>query len=80
MRKMQEHSNDQKAQREALIMKRAQEESEREWRKRQHAEAWKKTHTEEVLNQARIKQEEEKERLLSVEVQRDRVDFERMLK
>ena len=80
MRRKQENSMNLTAQRDALVAKRAQEEAEREWRKKQHAAAWKKTHTEDLVNRARHKQQAEKDHAMAIEIQRDRVDFERVLK
>ena len=80
MRSLQERANDVRAQQDALNAKRAQEQTEREWRKKEEMRAVQKAHNEEMLKKARVKQREEKEHLLAIEAQRDRADFERMLK
>lgn len=80
IRARQERSMDVRAQQDALRAKRAQERTEREWRKREEMQAVQKAQNEELLKKARIKQQEEKEHILAIETQRDRADFERMLK
>ena len=80
MRALQERASDVRAQQDALNAKRAQEQTEREWRKKEEMKAVQRAHNEEMLKKARVKQREEKEHLLAIEAQRDRADFERMLK
>ena len=80
IRMRQERSDDVRAEQDALRAKRAQEQSEREWRKREEMRAVQKAQNEEMLRKARIKQQEEKEHLLAIEANRDRADFENMLK
>ena len=80
MRALQERSSDVRELQDALRAKRAQEQTEREWRKKEEMLAVQKAHNEELLRKARIRQQEEKEHLLAIETQRDRADFERMLK
>ena len=80
MRARQERATDVRAEQDALRAKRAQEQTEREWRKKEEMQAVQKAQNEAMLKKARVKQQEEKEHLLAIEVQRDRADFERMLK
>ena len=80
MRARQERAIDVRADQDALRAKRGQEQTEREWRKKEEMRAVQKVQNEEMLKKARIKQQEEKEHLLAIEAQRDRADFERMLK
>jgi len=80
LRARQERADDVREQQDALRAKRAQEQTEREWRKKEEMQAVQKAQNEEMLKKARIKQQEEKEHLLGIEAQRDRADFERMLK
>ena len=54
--------------------------AEREWRKKEAEEARKKAETEEMLKQARAKQMDQKEHFLAVQAQRERAEFERVLR
>ena len=80
IRSQQERASDVRAEQDALRQRRAQEQTEREWRKKEEMMAVQKAQNEEALRRARIKQQEQKEHVLAIEAQRDRADFERMLK
>ena len=60
--------------------KRAQEQAEREWRKKEAETAKTKAETEAMLKVARAQQMDQKEHFLAVQAQRERQDFERVLK
>lgn len=60
--------------------KRAQEQAEREWRKKEAEEARKKAETEVMLIEARKNQMQQKEHYLAVQAQRERNEFERVLR
>jgi len=66
--------------RDALRAKRAQEQAEREWRKKEAEEARKKADTESMLISARKNQMQQKEHYLAVQAQRERNEFERVLR
>ena len=53
---------------------------EREWRKKEAEEAALKVETEAMLKQARSQQMDQKEHFLAVQAQRERADFERVLR
>ena len=80
LRALQERQRDEQAERDALRAKRAQEEAERQWRRKEADEAQKKSVTVEMLKNARSKQQTQKEHFLSVQAQRERSDFERVLR
>lgn len=77
---MQERAKDEQAERDALRAKRAQEQTEREWRRKEKEEARKKQELEDSLKQAREVQLKQKEHFLAVQAQRDRAEFERVLR
>ncbi|XP_033758480.1 cilia- and flagella-associated protein 45-like isoform X2 [Pecten maximus] len=79
LRALQERARDEQAERDALRAKRAQEQTEREWRKKEAEEMRKKAETECMLIEARAKQMNQKEHFLAVQAQRERVEFERVL-
>ena len=54
--------------------------AEREWRKKEALEQQKKAQTEAMLKVARTQQMEQKEHFLAVEAQRERAEFERVLR
>ena len=60
--------------------KRAQEQAEREWRAKEASEARKKAETEAMLVHARQQQMMHKEHYLAVQAQRERQEFERVLR
>ncbi|XP_040308404.1 cilia- and flagella-associated protein 45 isoform X2 [Herpailurus yagouaroundi] len=80
LRAMQEKAQDHQAQQDALRAKRNQEVADREWRRKEKENAQKKMETEAKLRQSRLEQVAFKEHALAVQVQRDRDDFERILR
>lgn len=80
LRALQERARDEQAERDALRAKRAQEQAEREWRKKEAEEAAKKAETEAMLKVARANQMDQKEHFLAVQAQRERAEFERVLR
>jgi len=79
LRALQERARDEQAERDALRAKRAQEKSERDWRKKEAEDSRQKAETEAMLKAARSQQMEQKEHFLAVQAQRERGDFERVL-
>lgn len=80
LRAQQERASDEAAKRDELRAKRAAEEAERECRRKEIAEAKKKKEIENELKNARGTQAEEARRRLAIEVARERLEFERILK
>lgn len=80
LRSMQERARDEQAERDALRAKRAMEEAEREWRKKETSEAKKKSEMEAMLIEARKQQMQEKEHFLAVQAKKERVEFENILR
>lgn len=80
LRALQERARDEQAERDALRAKRAQEQTEREWRKKEAEEMKQKAMTEAMLKAARAQQMDQKGHFLAVQAQRERADFERVLK
>lgn len=78
MRALQERAGDEQAARDALRAKRAMEEAEREWRRKEAAEARHKIEVDEMLLNARTQQMQQKEHFLAVEAQRERAEFEKV--
>lgn len=64
----------------ALRAKRNQEVADREWRRKEKENAQKKMETEAKLRQSRLEQVAFKEHTLAIQVQRDREEFERILR
>nr|XP_035947326.1 cilia- and flagella-associated protein 45 isoform X2 [Halichoerus grypus] len=64
----------------ALRAKRNQEAADREWRRKEKENAQKKVETEAKLRKSRLEQVAFKEHTLAVQVQRDRDEFERILR
>jgi len=79
LRAKQERVKDKKAEQDAQMAKRRQEEAEREWRKKEYEEAIKKTENEKTLCVARTDQIVCKRHNKAVEATRDRKEFERVL-
>jgi len=79
LRAKQERVKDKKAEQDAQMAKRRQEEAEREWRKKELEEVTKKTETESILRTARTEQIINKRHCKAVEATRDRKEFERVL-
>ncbi|XP_037067113.1 cilia- and flagella-associated protein 45 isoform X1 [Peromyscus leucopus] len=80
LRAMQEKAQDYRAEQDALRAKRNQEVADREWRRKEKENAQKKMETEEKLRKSRLDQVAFKEHTLAVQVQRDRDEFERILR
>ena len=64
----------------ALRAKRNQEVADREWRRKEKEKAQKKMEAEAKLRKSRLEQVAFKEHTLAVQVQRDRDEFERILR
>ncbi|XP_033712494.1 cilia- and flagella-associated protein 45 isoform X2 [Orcinus orca] len=80
LRAMQEKAQDYQAEQDALRAKRNQEVADREWRRKEKENAQKKMETEARLRKSRQEQVAFKEHALAVQVQRDRDEFERILR
>eukprot|EP00071_Canis_lupus_P037476 XP_022271033.1 cilia- and flagella-associated protein 45 [Canis lupus familiaris] len=80
LRAMQEKAQDYQAEQDALRAKRNQEVADREWRRKEKENAQKKVETEAKLRKSRLEQVALKEHALAVQVQRDRDEFERILR
>ncbi|XP_044800091.1 cilia- and flagella-associated protein 45 isoform X2 [Bubalus bubalis] len=80
LRAMQEKAQDYQAEQDALRAKRNQEVADREWRRKEKENAQKKMETEAKLRKSRLEQVAFKEHALAVQVQRDRDEFERILR
>ncbi|KAK1329438.1 hypothetical protein QTO34_011624 [Cnephaeus nilssonii] len=80
MRVMQEKAQDYLAEKDALRAKRNQEVADREWRRKEKENAQKKLETEAKLRKTRLEQVAFKEHTLAVQVQRDRDEFDRILR
>jgi len=80
LRSLQEKAKDHQAEQDALRAKRNQEEAEREWRRKEQEELLKKMKTEEMMRKAREEQVQSKEHFQAVQAQRERAEFERVLK
>jgi phenylpyruvate tautomerase PptA (4-oxalocrotonate tautomerase family) len=80
LRAQQEKAKDKEAERDALRAKRNQEEREREWRRKEKEDALKKAETDMMLKEAREDQVKIKEHFLAVQAQRERSEFNRVLK
>ncbi|XP_017901848.1 PREDICTED: cilia- and flagella-associated protein 45 isoform X3 [Capra hircus] len=80
LRAMQEKAQDYQAEKDALRAKRNQEFADREWRRKEKENAQKKLETEAMLRKSRLEQVAFKEHTLAVQVQRDRDEFERILR
>ncbi|XP_077616110.1 cilia- and flagella-associated protein 45 isoform X2 [Crocuta crocuta] len=80
LRAMQEKAQDRQAEQDALRAKRNQEVADREWRRKEKENAQKKMETEAKLRQSRLEQVAFKEHTLAIQVQRDREEFERILR
>ncbi|XP_052056297.1 cilia- and flagella-associated protein 45 [Apodemus sylvaticus] len=80
LRALQEKAQDYRAEQDALRAKRNQEVADREWRRKEKENVQKKMETEEKLRKSRLDQVAFKEHSLAVQVQRDRDEFERILR
>ena len=79
MRQQQERAKDVQAEKDALRAKRNQEQFERDWRKKQKETMEKKADNDKQLKEARQQQINDKEHFLSLQAQRDRAEFSRVL-
>jgi len=80
MRNLQEKANDLQAEKDALRAKRNQEQAERDWRKKEGELLRKKRENDAMMMKARTEQIESKEHFMSVQAQRERSEFERILR
>lgn len=80
LRALQERARDEQAERDAIRARRAQEQAEREWRRKEAEEIQRQVETEAMLKEARAQQMAQREHFLAVEAQRERADFERVLR
>ncbi|XP_068107811.1 cilia- and flagella-associated protein 45 [Hyperolius riggenbachi] len=80
LRALQERAHDHRAEQDALRAKRNQEAIERSWRQKEKEEALKQAEMNAMLRKARLDQVEQKEHFLAVQAQRDRAEFQRVLK
>ncbi|XP_063002353.1 cilia- and flagella-associated protein 45 [Elgaria multicarinata webbii] len=80
LRALQEKAQDYQAEQDALRAKRNQEATEREWRRKEKDAAQKKAQTEAMLKQSRLEQVAQKEHSLAIQVQRERAEFERIVR
>ncbi|XP_013917753.1 PREDICTED: cilia- and flagella-associated protein 45 [Thamnophis sirtalis] len=80
LRALQEKAQDHQAEQHALRAKRNQEANEREWRRKEKDAVQKKLQTEAMLKQSRLEQVAQKEHNLAIQVQRDRAEFERIVR
>lgn len=80
LRSQQERAQDHQAARDALRAKRNQEENEREWRRKEKEEAMKKILVQEEMQVAREEQIKHKLHFQAIQAQRERQEFERILR
>ncbi|KAM3824990.1 cilia- and flagella-associated protein 45 [Vipera latastei] len=80
LRALQEKAQDHQAEQHALRAKRNQEATEREWRRKEKDAVQKKLQTGAMLKQSRLEQVAQKEHSLAIQVQRDRAEFERIVR
>ncbi|KAM3174059.1 hypothetical protein ACTXT7_011314 [Hymenolepis weldensis] len=80
LRGMQERAIDNQAEKDALRAKRAMEENERQWRRKELEAARKAQAVKEEMKQERIKAKEYKTQLLAMEATRNKMEFERVLR
>lgn len=77
---MQERAIDSQAEKDALRAKRAMEENERQWRRKELEAARKAQAVKEEMKQERIRAKEYKTQLLAMEATRNKMEFERVLR
>ena len=80
LRALQERASDEKAIRDALQAKRAAEQNERNWRKKEAEDEVKRVETEQMLKKSRLKQIEQKQHYMGIQAQREKADFQRVLR
>jgi len=79
LRSLQERAQDHQAERDALRAKRNQEQTEREWRRKEKGEANKRAAIAEEMRKARQDQIQHKLHFQAIQAQRERQEFERIL-
>merc|ERR1711892_1582741 len=79
LRSLQERAQDHQAERDALRAKRNQEQTEREWRRKEKGEANKQAAIAEEMRKARQDQIQHKLHFQAIQAQRERQEFERIL-
>ncbi|KAM4664460.1 cilia- and flagella-associated protein 45 [Discoglossus pictus] len=80
LRALQERATDYREEQDALRAKRNQEAMERAWRQKEKELARKEAETNAMLKQSRLEQITHKEHFLAVQAERDRSEFERVLR
>ncbi|XP_044128937.1 cilia- and flagella-associated protein 45-like [Bufo gargarizans] len=80
LRALQERARDHRAEQDTLRAKRNQEAMERAWRQKEKEEALKQTEMNTTLKKTRLEQVAQKEHFLAVQAQRDRAEFDRVLR
>ncbi|XP_044128938.1 cilia- and flagella-associated protein 45-like [Bufo gargarizans] len=80
LRALQERARDHRSEQDALRAKRNQEAMERAWRQKEKEEALKQTEMNTTLKKTRLEQVAQKEHFLAVQAQRDRAEFDRVLR
>ncbi|XP_053315912.1 cilia- and flagella-associated protein 45 [Spea bombifrons] len=80
LRALQERARDHRAEQDALRAKRNQEAIERAWRQKEMEEVRKEAEINAMLRHARLEQVAQKEHFLAVQAQRDRAEFDRVLR
>ncbi|XP_073493723.1 cilia- and flagella-associated protein 45 isoform X2 [Phyllobates terribilis] len=80
LRALQERAQDHHAEQDALRAKRNQEAMERSWRQKEKEEAMKQAEMNSTLKKTRLEQVAQKEHFLAVQAQRDRAEFDRVLR
>ncbi|KAG8560231.1 hypothetical protein GDO81_014851 [Engystomops pustulosus] len=80
LRALQERARDHRAEQDALRAKRNQESMERSWRQKEKEEAKKQAEMNATLKKTRLEQVAQKEHFLAVQAQRDRAEFDRVLR
>ncbi|CAH2293503.1 cilia- and flagella-associated 45 [Pelobates cultripes] len=80
LRALQERARDYKAEQDELRAKRNQEAMERAWRQKEKERALKEAETNTMLKKSRLEQVAQKEHFLAVQAQRDRAEFDRVLR
>uniref|UniRef100_A0A8C5LM78 Cilia- and flagella-associated protein 45 n=1 Tax=Leptobrachium leishanense TaxID=445787 RepID=A0A8C5LM78_9ANUR len=80
LRALQERARDYKAEQDELRAKRNQEAMERSWRQKEKERALMEAETNSMLQRSRLEQVSQKEHFLAVQAERDRAEFERVLR
>ncbi|XP_066465175.1 cilia- and flagella-associated protein 45 [Eleutherodactylus coqui] len=80
LRALQERDQDHRAEQDALRAKRSQEAMERAWRQKEKEESLKQEEMSSMLKKTRLEQVAQKEHFLAVQAQRERAEFDRVLR